>query len=217
MRTRSVAVFVAACALYSTALSSETNVTAIDVKRIVPVLKGAAHAQERAGTSEAPRQGISRPDFYFEPLNRQLYIYYAVDTERSVRYLSREEIRALGFSPGELSTRAVDNLTHLLPGIERRGDAGIYVVSAGGTYEASLLLFDAIWTKENFEVKGDIVVAVPSRELLLVTGSEDENGLKKLRKLAEAAVGQERHALTARLFVRKDGGWLPLRDRNDPP
>ena len=217
MRTRSVAVFVAAYALYTAAFAGETNATTIDVKRIVPVLKSAAHAQGNAIISEALREEKSRPDFYCEPLNRQLYIYYAVDTERSVRYLSREEIRALDFSPGELSTRAVDNLTRLLPGIERRGDAGIYIVSAGGTYEASLLLFDAIWTKENFEVKGDIVVAVPSRELLLVTGSEDENGLKKLRKLAEAAVGQERHALTARLFVRKDGGWLPLRDRNDPP
>ena len=182
----------------------------IDVNRIVPVIKDAAYALASVAPKGKSGQEDFRQEFYHEPLNRELHIYYAHDTDSSVRYLSREEIAALGMGPDRLKEKAVSNLTNILPGIERRGEAGTYMVTAGGTYEASLLLFDAIWTKENFDVKGDIVIAVPRRDLLLVTGSEDENGLKTLDKLAELAVSEANHTVTSRLFVRKNGDWLPF-------
>lgn len=211
MKTRFVAVLIAALAFYAAVPAADDagGTGALNVNRIVPVLGNAADAREIATAGHGKR----RPEIYFEPLNRQLNVYYAVETERSVRYLSREEVLSLGLGSAELGARAVDNLTRRLPGIERRGDAGTYMVTAGGTYEASLLLFETLWTKENFEVDGDIVVAVPSRELLLVTGSGDERGLKTLRRLAAAAAAHERHALTARLFVRRNGAWLPFDGR----
>jgi uncharacterized protein YtpQ (UPF0354 family) len=190
----------------------ESSGYTIDVHRIIPVVEDAAFASEIKASLKASGDGPPPSDIYHEPLNRELHVYYALDTDRAVRYLDRKEVESLGFGPDQLNARAVKNLTNLLPGIERRGDAGIYVVAAGGSYEASLLLFDTIWTKENFDVKGDIVVAVPSRNLLLVTGSEDESGLKTLRKLAEEAMLEEHDSLTAQLFVRRDGEWLPFDD-----
>lgn len=182
----------------------------IDLDRIVPVVKDAAYASKLKAFLTEPGHESGRSDIYYEPLNRELHVYYAVDAERPWRYLSRDEVEALGIGPERLNARAVGNLTNLLPGIERRGDGGTYMVTAGGMYETSLLLFDAIWTKDNFDVKGDIVIAVPSRGLLLVTGSKDENGLKTLRRVAEEVVSEENHTLTTRLFVRKHGEWLPF-------
>jgi hypothetical protein len=45
-------------------------------------------------------------------------------------------------------------------------------------YEASILLIDEYWTRKNFDVAGDIVVFVPARNVVMVTGSEDEEGLR---------------------------------------
>jgi uncharacterized protein YtpQ (UPF0354 family) len=86
------------------------------------------------------------------------------------------------------------------------------MVTAGGTYEASLLLFDSIWSSDNFNVDGELVVAIPSRDLLLVTGSRDKEGLEQLRKLAVKTVEEASYRLTPELFVRKEGGWLPFRE-----
>ena len=52
------------------------------------------------------------------------------------------------------------------------------MLKAGGDYEASLLLFDDIWRDGQVKVDGDIVVAVPAKDVLLVTGS---NNLKASR------------------------------------
>jgi len=47
-------------------------------------------------------------------------------------------------------------------------------VSAGDDYTSSLLVVNGLWSSpERFKVKGDVVVAIPSRELILVTGTEN--------------------------------------------
>jgi uncharacterized protein YtpQ (UPF0354 family) len=46
---------------------------------------------------------------------------------------------------------------------------------AGGQYESSLLLAENIWSSGQIEVDGDVVVAVPAKDALLVTGSGNQN------------------------------------------
>jgi uncharacterized protein YtpQ (UPF0354 family) len=49
------------------------------------------------------------------------------------------------------------------------------------------------------------VVAVPARDVLLVTGSRNRTGLKKVRELAAKYVAEGRYELTDMLFVYRDG------------
>ncbi len=93
----------------------------------------------------------------------------------------------------------------LLPKIEMRRIGDILLISAGGDYEASLLLIDDIWSGGQIKVDGDIVVAVPARDVLLVTGSRNRTGLKKVRELAAKYVAEGRYELTDMLFVYRDG------------
>ena len=53
---------------------------------------------------------------------------------------------------------AVENLKRVLPKIELRCDVEVMLMSAGGNYEASLLLIDDIWSSGQVNVNGDIVV-----------------------------------------------------------
>ncbi len=185
---------------------------AIDIARVVPVIKDAAYPVEvRRSLLEAGHK-TDNLDFYYETINEHLLVFYALDTERNIRYLGRKDIDSLSLQPEELRTQAVKNLSGLLPDIERHGNAGTFMVIAGGTYEASLLLFDSIWSTDNFNVDGEFVVAIPSRDILLVTGSRNTEGLEQLRTLAGKTVAEGSYHLTPELFLRQDGKWLLFKE-----
>jgi uncharacterized protein YtpQ (UPF0354 family) len=75
------------------------------------------------------------------------------------------------------------------------------MITAGGNFEASLILLDDIWTKENMPVDGQIVIAIPTRDLLLVTGSKNIEGISKIKSMAAEAWGQGPYQLLPDLFI----------------
>ena len=54
-------------------------------------------------------------------------------------------------------------------------------------------------------MKGDIVVAVPTRDALLVTGSKNRKGLAALRELAAKFAAEGSNPISDKLFVYRDG------------
>jgi uncharacterized protein YtpQ (UPF0354 family) len=72
-------------------------------------------------------------------------------------------------------------------------------------YEASPLLSDHIWSSGQVKVQGDIVVAIPAKDALLLTGSQNRNGLAGIRKMVAELTAQQRYALTDTLFVYRNG------------
>jgi uncharacterized protein YtpQ (UPF0354 family) len=89
---------------------------------------------------------------------------------------------------------------------------GNYLVRAGGTYEASLLLVHGLWSSGQIKVDGDIVAAVPARDVLLITGSGNQANVARLRALAlKLATGP--YALTSALFVYRGGKFVLFDDR----
>jgi uncharacterized protein YtpQ (UPF0354 family) len=102
----------------------------------------------------------------------------------------------------------VTNLRRLLPKIDvESGADGILRMSVGGDYDASLLLADDIWSSGRIKVDGDIVVAVPGKGVLLVTGSRNRAAIARLRaRAAELATGP--YGLTPALFVYRDGKFV---------
>lgn len=171
--------------------------TAPDRTRIVPVIRTSAWLSQLRETLHP--QGMEP---LFAPFSGELAVVYAEDSARGMRYLtSRDETG----ERAKLHRLALENLQRLLPKIEvRAGRDGLLVVSAGGDYESSLLLFDDIWAGGQFKVAGDIVVGVPARDVLLVTGSRNRKALKAMRAVAQALARGE-HALSATLLVYRKG------------
>ena len=79
------------------------------------------------------------------------------------------------------------------------------MITAGGDYEASLLLFEDLWKEQKMKVEGEYVVAVPSRDMLLITGTKNSEGVAKLKKLAAKIVSEAPYRLTSDLFVYRAG------------
>ena len=181
----------------------------IDPDRVVPIIKDAAYLEEvRASLAEGGSNGPI--PMHFEVLNPQLHIFYAEDTQLNLRYLSLKNLQEAGLEPKDLRVRAVANLRNLLTEVELREGEAVHMISAGGTFEASLLLLDDLWENFDLPLVGAPVVALPSRELLLVTGAEDEAGLAALREVAAKAAAEASYRLTPDLFLRQDGSWILL-------
>jgi hypothetical protein len=51
---------------------------------------------------------------------------------------------------------------------------------------------------------------VPARDLLLFADSANANAVAQLKQLASKMRAEATYALTDRLFVLRDGNWLPF-------
>lgn len=181
----------------------------LDRERIVPVIKDVAWIQE-IQASMAARGNDKAIPFVSEPFNDSLVIVYAQDNPENLEYVTPDALAKAHLQPKDLRALACANLKRLMPSFELRGEPGFYMVMAGGTFEASLLLFDALWTPEYFEVQGDFVVAIPSRELLFITGSENLENVERLREIAREARAEAGYPLTDELFIRRGNTFVPF-------
>ena len=185
----------------------------VERSRLVPVVKDRDWLDDMRKAVTPAASGAEAASYtqVVEPLNDTLVIVYAEDTPTRIRYIDDATLQALGVDPGELRELAIDNLSELLPELARREGEGVYMLVADGVYEASLLLLDDIWTKQNFPVRGDIVVAVPSRDVLLVSGTDEQAGMATLREIAADAYATSPYRLTLQAFVRRQGQWTEYR------
>ncbi|MPZ37999.1 MAG: DUF1444 family protein [Rhizobiales bacterium] len=168
---------------YATALAKPPAVkhaAKLDSTRIVPVIKDRAWLAELQGHY---KKLASSQQPVFDEFNRELVVVYAEDTAGTTRYLSSSE--SLGVERGKLRALAIDNVMRLMPRIEmRQGEDGLAMMTSHADYGASLLLVDGIWSGGQIKVDGDIVVAVPAKDVILITGSRDRKGLKAMRTAA---------------------------------
>jgi uncharacterized protein YtpQ (UPF0354 family) len=189
------------------ALHSAGASDAIDTKRIVPVIKDKAYLQEVKDSLKARGADVSKMNQVFEEYNSELVIVYAEDTPSSMRYFNVDDLKKTGLQRSDLRPLAVKNLLRLVPDIKIQGSDGTYMVTAGGDYEACLLLSRSLWEGGQMKVDGEYVVAIPSRDLLLVTGSDNKAGIQKLREIAAKMAKEASHGLTPLLFVYRNGAF----------
>jgi hypothetical protein len=82
----------------------------------------------------------------------------------------------------------------------------VFVFTAGGNLESSLLLLDDLWESQLSLVPGELVVSVPARDCIAFTGSHSAEGVAELRASIDRVSGGD-HVLTRQLFVRRDSSW----------
>ena len=183
----------------------------VDRTRIVPVIK------DRPWLEETRQALLSRgakevPENVYEDFSPDLIILYSEDSPKNIRYFGPKDLEAAKIDRADLRKLACENLKRLLPKIERHGTNGFYMLTAGGDYEASLLLLDSIWSGGQMDVKGEVVVAIPTRDLLLVTGSQNPQGIEKMKQMVKEALSGGAYRLTQKLFVYRNGTFNEFRE-----
>ncbi|MDJ0710192.1 MAG: DUF1444 family protein [Woeseiaceae bacterium] len=185
-----------AAGLLESASRDESELVA---ENIVPVVKDAAWLEEVLR--------LAAPEYMTYPLVDDLIVIYAEDTPANIRYIQKEDIEETGIDMAEIANLSIENLLARLPGIEVHGGEGLYMVTAGGNYEPSLLLIDDMWNADNFDVQGEIVVSIPARDMLLVSGADDPDKLDQLVEIGTEVYEGSPYRLTTNLYVWRDSAW----------
>ncbi len=172
----------------------------LDINRIVPVIKDKGYINDINKSAGDKAKSI---DLVYQEYNAELIIVFAEDNETGIRYFSKDELAKTKIPRDSLLPKAISNLEKILAEIQVVGDNGNFGLVAGGTYEASLILLQSLWTKENFDVKGDIIISIPTRDLLLITGSKDKKGMETIAKSTKEAYESGSYYLTPELFIWK--------------
>ena len=140
-----------------------------------------------------------------------LSIVYVLDAPGSMRQLTVGDMWDMKLTPQQIHRLAIENMEKAFGDIPKE-DApelpGLYVITAGDSYEASRLILQEKWEKIAKEVEGDLIVALPSRDLVFFTGSADENRVRILREMAKRVVDREPYYLTDKLLKWTPEGWV---------
>lgn len=102
---------------------------------------------------------------------------------------------------------AIENLRRILPPIEKHGGDPYYMLTAGGDYVASLILFDDLWTEFADTVEGAIVAAVPSRDVLLFTSDKSPVGITAIRKVIDKITATGGYLISTTMLRRDGSVW----------
>ncbi len=174
--------------------------------RLLPRLRERMYLENRRISLEL--QGKPAPALPCRPLTEHLVVVLVYDLPDSMLEIGLDTLTrwdvpfddALDAARDNLWTLSKERLLPLRPGVWRS--------PWGDNYDASrLLLHDLVW---QYPVKGAHVAAAPHRDTLLVTGSEDVEGLRDVLSRSLKALESPR-PMGARAVVLEGSRWVPLR------
>jgi uncharacterized protein YtpQ (UPF0354 family) len=151
---------------------------------------------------------------YTEPLVADLLVAYAFDLPALFQIITKADLQRLDLTPGELRRIALTNLRPQVRDIKTEGQgAPVMMLTVGKDLGACLLLIDEVWMDLANQVPGEVVVAVPTRGVVLITSSEWPEGLALMRELTDGAQEREgTHSLSKHFLVRRQDVWLTFQE-----
>lgn len=141
-----------------------------------------------------------------------LMVAYLVDEDEHFSYVQHRHLTLGGVSESRLHEQALLNLSSTI-GAQAvvRKFGSIYMVLAGGSFEASLILCDEFWSSWYQDLAGEgFIAAFPARDILAFGDSGNDEAVGELRELCAKTAGSVEHPLTSTLYRRVGSAWMPL-------
>jgi uncharacterized protein YtpQ (UPF0354 family) len=182
-------------------------VLSFDRSLVVPVVKAVVGEIEGGEVIELPPDNSP----ISIPLVAELIVMYALDYPDRFEFITRRHLQENGLNQEELHALALSNLPNRVPKIELHGEFPRYMITAGGNFEATLLLLDGLWDQLTEHLPGKPMAVVPARDLLFVSGSDYEGASQFLADVASKELEEKRYALSKCILVREGGKWHAYR------
>lgn len=165
-----------------------------------------------------------KPDMVFSaddsPIERHLVadlsVAYAFDQLQCFTMVARRDLIRLGLDEQAIHRVALANLSDRMEKMQpefAKLSNGVFVISCGGDFEATMLLLDPVWeqaaeiVRGAMLLRGPLVVSVPSRNMVAFTPAENRSGLEFMRSKAAEILEHDDHALTRHFLTREHKGW----------
>jgi len=158
--------------------------------------------------------GGERLTLPYQQIGSDLAVGLCYDQPDALSYLNRSSLENWHISFAELLTKAMDNLWQKTTNRFETPFPGVFVLCHHDTFDASRVLFWEIIVQA--DVKGTPVVAVPDRDTLIITGSEDQDGLGYMASVCEGALKNSRLVSTQPLIL-ENKTWTGLKLAENHP
>jgi hypothetical protein len=150
------------------------------------------------------------PDTVVDDFCADLSVIYTFGPQFGRRVVTHSDLDQMQLPMPMLRRSAHEHLEVLSSRAEFHGQPPALMLSFDGL-ESSLVLASDFWTRLEGAVPGELVVGVPARDVVIVTGSQSGAGMEKVRRCVERVffAGGE-HPLSRSLLVRRGGAWEPF-------
>ena len=136
---------------------------------------------------------------------------YAFDMGDRFEWVAQRDLKALGITEDELHAVAIKNLRALNLEIGAKRGERVMMLTAGGNYEATLLLLPDVWNSVGGMVEGAVVVGVPARDVLYVTGDSKPENLADLEAYTAHSLAKVDKPLSRHLLKWTGSSWESLK------
>jgi uncharacterized protein YtpQ (UPF0354 family) len=136
-----------------------------------------------------------------------LAVAYSFGPPYGERLVSPADLADLGLARRELRRAALDHLGTVLGRVRVHGRPPVLRLSFDGL-ESSVLLAQDFWPALACRVPGELVVGVPARDVVVVTGSLSEAGMETARQAVDRVFfAGDQHLLSRSLLAWRRRGW----------
>lgn len=138
---------------------------------------------------------------------------YIVDEGERFSYVQNRHLRNAGLTTNKLHDIAITNLANLANGrLTIRHASSVWALFLDGNFEASLILLNDLWDQQLHQYHGgELVVAVPARDILAFCKASSADGIAELRAVIERVWPAGDHLISNSLFRRVNKNWVQLR------
>lgn len=139
-------------------------------------------------------------------------IYYALDLQTSYRLIDETMLEAENISPESLHEMAMFNLRSLPKKYntdEVNGNTFYFLATQDG-YDASRILNDSYLSEMESKCEGEMAVAVPHQDVLIVADIRNDTGYDVLAQMTMRFFSEGRVPITALPFIYENNALEPI-------
>lgn len=145
------------------------------------------------------------PDYSNQPMFRvyDSFVYHFMqDVGSCYTYLDYDQIPE-GVDMNALADAAFKNLANNITyRMVDSKEKGIYGIVAGGDLEAEAILLDGLWSGVASEIGDDVIISIPTKDVVFFTKASDKKLIKKMLKMAGDLFEQNRKDTPGLLFCK---------------
>lgn len=178
-----------------------------DVKdRIYPMLKQSLPETDPTPSIELKEN--ERP--VTDNFTVDIHIVYLIDFNNHFTYINFAHLTKWSISKEYLRQTALSNLDQLANEHAKfHGDSEYALITLDGNFEASLVLSDMFWPHiQQITESANLVIGIPTRDVLVVSYLENEQGIEKLRQAVKGTFPNGDHSVSKWLYLRSNDKWI---------
>jgi len=185
-----------------------------DINSILPVLKPTDYLEGIKQQIKEMGGDADALPIYYEQLNDDLIITYVFDTPSSMRSTSPEFVKdqKLEQTIRKLASENLD-VYYKDKGVQfnkinTQGNGTVFQFVSDKNYEASIVASLSFWKTKRLNVNGDLVVFVPSRDLVYLVGSNDTKAIQFMTNLVTDNYEKLSYSISPYPYYLSNGKWL---------